>query len=124
MRDDRVTLSQFEMENEQYKALEQRVDELEYAIEQLQRRTKLTRKELGVNSMATLAFLGLLGVLILGIRLEFGGFTFSIPLELLIKALELPVAASIVAAITKLYLDSRSQTRRHEDDESHNPPIN
>lgn len=103
------------MENDRYNELVQRLDEMEYAIDLLQRKSQKTRRELGINSMATFAFLGLLGVLLLGIRLEFGGFSFSIPLELIVKCLEVPVVAAVFAAVAKPLLDSRTHTRRRDD---------
>ncbi len=66
----------------------------------LERQHNQDRKELGINSRATLAFLGTLLVLILvGSRYTSGQYEFQVPLSELMQILALPVVGAIVAAL-------------------------
>lgn len=66
----------------------------------LERQHSQDRKELGINSRATMVFLGALILLgVIGSRFTNGQYEFAIPLAELMQLLALPAVGAVIAAL-------------------------
>lgn len=102
---DRIDQTRFFMsEDDEIKLLRDRVDELEKIVSRIHKRQLKHRGSIEVNNLATIVFLGFLLIIIISLRIEFKGVLFAVPVELLLKALELPAIASIATAIATIIL--------------------
>ena len=65
-------------------------------IDRLLQRLDKRQQWADIPLLMSIAFFGLLGICLVSIRVQFSGFSFSVPVEILLKALEGPAIASLV----------------------------
>lgn len=90
--------------DEEVKVILERLEDLEARYLDLKKQQRHNTKNIDIGLMGGLSFLIFLGLILIGLKIEYHGVAFQIPVETLVKALEYPAIAGAVTAIAGIFL--------------------